>query len=191
MQTQIKTYIQTSKGLKFITIFGYATRGVPGVQINGAGRLSKNIKEKIIYLTRNKNIKLSTKRYVICLDISDCSESLGVEELKSIELPILLIFWYLAGILPMKKLDNCLCSGWFTTQGIIYQSPYPFGLDKYLPVDLTPVEFKSLKHITFIDGESGFQKIDSRLLLEHLSDLKFRIDYIERDSAIPIKSIRA
>ena len=90
-----------------------------------------------------------------------------------------------------NNLFNCLCSGWFTTQGIIYQSPYPFGLDKYLPVDLTPVEFKSLKHITFIDGESGFQKIDSRLLLEHLSDLKFRIDYIERDSAIPIKSIRA
>ena len=47
METEIKSYIKTKTGIKVITIFGYASRGVPGVEINGVGKLSKNIKEKL------------------------------------------------------------------------------------------------------------------------------------------------
>jgi hypothetical protein len=192
MQTQIKTYILSNKGIRFINIFGYATRGVPGLEINGAGKLSKNIKEKLIYLTRQREIKLPTKRFVICLDINDFDSDITLSELKFIEFPILLLFWYLAGVLPIKKLESCLCSGWFNTKGYIYQSPYPKNIQSILTLDLNPVEIKSLTLITnIVEGRECFKTLDSRLLLEHIPGLEFRIDYIDRDSAIPLKSFIA
>lgn len=192
MQTQIKSYILSNKGIRFITLFGYSTRGVPGLEINGAGKLSKNIKEKLIFLTRQRGIKLPTKRFVICLDLNDFDNDIELKELKFIELPILLLFWYLAEILPIKKLENCLCSGWFNTNGSIYQSPYPEDIQILLNNDLNPVELKSLTLISNqITDKTKFKILDSRMLLEHIEGLSFKTDYIDRDSAMPLKSFIA
>lgn len=189
MQTQIKAYLPTNKGIQFINIFGYATRGVPGLEINGAGRISKNIKEKLIYLTRQRGMKIQAKRFVICLDLNDFDKDITMKELKFIEFPILLLYWYLAGFLPIAKLDNCLCSGWVNTRGIVYQCPYPRSLKSFFNRDFNPVEARGLMLVTcFDEDKEKFKVLDSRLILEHIKDIDFRIDYIESDSAIPLKS---
>ena len=189
METQIYSYVQTPKGPKVITIFGYATRGVPGIEISGSGKLSKNIKEKLIYMTRARKLKLPTKRFVICVDLNDLEFDLPQSELKWIEFPMLLMFWYLAGFIPIKKLDDCVCAGWISTRGDIYQSFAPNLLKELMKKKVNPVILKSLKLITSAgDQEHGLWNIDSAMLLEHIEYLNFKMDYIDKLSATPLNS---
>lgn len=192
METQIRSYIATSTGVKTVNIFGYATKGVPGLEINGVGKLSKNIKEKLIYLTRTRKMKLPTKRFVICVDINDLDGDIPWCELKWLEFPILLAFWHLASLLPIRKLDDCLCAGWISSKGDIFQSNSPAKLRYELLKKLSPVEVMDLKLITFIeDYEGDFYAIDSAMLFEHITNINFKLDYIDNVSAIPIKSFMA
>lgn len=192
METQIRSYITTSKGVKSVNVFGYATKGVPGLEINGVGKLSKNIKEKLIYLTRTRRMKLPTKRFVICVDINDLDGDIPWSELKWLEFPILLSFWYLASLLPISKLDDCLCAGWISSKGDIFQTHSPSHLKFELLKKLSPVEVMDLKLITFVnENEGDFYAIDSAMLLEHIENINFKLDYIDNNSAIPINSFIA
>ena len=192
METQICSYIKTSKGLKVVTIFGYASRGVPGIEISGCGKLSKNIKEKLIYLTRTRKLQLPTKRFVLCVDVNDLEQELSVSDLKWIEFPLLLLFWYLAGLIPIKKLDDCICAGWVNTSGEIYQGKSPRSLSDVLSVKFNPIVMKSMKLISSCPEEDQtLWQIDSAMLLEHIKDLKFKYDYMDKDSAIPLKATMA
>lgn len=192
METQIRSYIATSKGVRTVTIFGYATKGVPGLEVNGVGKLSKNIKEKLIYLTRTRKMNLPTKRFVICVDINDLDNDIALCELKWLEFPILLVFWYLASLLPINKLDDCLCAGWVSSKGDIFQTNSPARLKQELLKKLNPVEVMDLKLITFVEEYEGdFYSIDSAMLLEHIVNINFKLDYIDNDSAIPTNSFIA
>ncbi len=46
-----------------VDIFGYTSHGIPGLEIVGLGKYGKSVKEKFIYLTRVKNLKVPKKRY--------------------------------------------------------------------------------------------------------------------------------
>lgn len=189
METQIYSYVQTPKGPRVITIFGYATRGVPGIEISGCGKLGRNIKEKLIYMTRVRKLKLPTKRFVICVDLNDLEFDLPQAELKWIEFPILLMFWYLAGLIPIKKLDDCICAGWVDTRGDIFQSFAPVMLKQMMRKKVNPVVLNSLKLITSVSNEEhGLWSIDTSMLLEHIDQLNFKIDYIDKLSATPLNS---
>ena len=72
MDTQIKSFYKSPQGIKFVTIFGHATKGVPALEINGVGKLSKNIKEKLIFITRTRKLPIPLRRFVICVDF--CSK---------------------------------------------------------------------------------------------------------------------
>ena len=81
METQIKAFYKTPQGIKFVRVFGFSTKGVPSLEINGLGKLSKNVKEKIIYLTRTRKLQIPMRRFVICLDLNELSEK-DVNHLK-------------------------------------------------------------------------------------------------------------
>lgn len=187
MESQINSFIKGPKGLQVVSIFGYATNGVPGLEVIGCGSLSKNIKEKIIYITRTRKLKLPTKRFVLCVDVNDLDKKLGVEELKWLEFPILLLFWHLAKILPIQKLDDCICEGWINTNGEIYQKEIPKMLKDTLAIKMNPMQLKSLKLITTLQ-EDEFWSIDSSMLLEHIENINFKEDYIDKFSATPLNS---
>ena len=191
METQIKAFYKTPQGIKFVTIFGYATKGVPSLEINGVGKLSKNIKEKMIYLTRIRKLQIPLKRFVVCVDLNELNDQ-HAHNLKWLEFPLLLTYWYLAGLIPIKKLDNCLTSGWIKTNGEIYQMPIPISFKDGFKEAYSPIEQKSVKLISLKrDFEMGIDVINSSKLLEHIPSMKFRLDYMESSSAIPIKSIMA
>lgn len=167
METQMKAYLQTSHDFKFVTIFGYSSKGVPSLEINGVGKLSKNIREKLIYLTRTRKLRIPLRRFVICVDKNEIGQ-LSEEHLKHLEFPILLVYWYLAGILPIKKLENCFSSGWIKANGEIYQSIFQQNNVK---------EDEELKFIGHLDCFNYTTcTIESSLLLEHIPNLKFKID---------------
>lgn len=119
METQLQTCYFTKKGPALITLFGYATKSVPGLEINGLGKYGKAIKEKIVFVTRTRNLQIPLKRFILNVEISDDLGDLESASVKWLEYPLLLHYWYLAGLLPITKLDNCLAVGSLTPSGIV------------------------------------------------------------------------
>ncbi len=181
METQMKAFYRTPQGIKFVTIFGYATKGVPSLEINGVGKLSKNIKEKLIYLTRTRKIQVPLRRFVVCVDVNEVNDR-ETQHLKWLEFPLLLIYWYLCGVVPIRRLDNCMCSGWVKTNGEVFQMKLP----AQIKVEHANKETKLISLNNTCEGE--IDMIDSTLLLQHIPNLRFKLDYIDNDSAIPTKS---
>ncbi|MAX67187.1 MAG: hypothetical protein QF441_00900 [Bacteriovoracaceae bacterium] len=189
METQLKAFYKTPQGIKFVTIFGYATKGVPSLEINGVGKLSKNIKEKIIYMTRIRKLNVPMRRFVICLDLNEVNMH-DAHHLKWLEFPLLLSYWYLCNLIPIKKLDNCIAAGWLKTNGEIIQMGLPNSFLDAFKANFNPIEQKNLMLINLTYFQY-VKTIDSSLLLEHIPKLKFRLDYMESSSAIPTNSFIA
>lgn len=121
METQLQSCYFTKKGPTLITLFGYATKSVPGLEINGLGKYGKAIKEKIVFVTRSRQLQIPLKRFVLNAEISDDVGDLESASVKWLEYPLLLHYWYLAGLLPISKLDNCLAVGSLTPSGDVVE----------------------------------------------------------------------
>ena len=111
MNDSIKSFYIYKGRVLPVDIFGYVSKGLPGLEIIGLGSLSKNIKEKLIFLTRSNQLKLPLKRFVIGIEpLGNFPKEKMREEIKFLELPILILFWRLAKILPISCLKKCICS---------------------------------------------------------------------------------
>ncbi len=112
--TKLKSYI--SVGTKFIEvdIYGYSSRSVPGLDIIGIGSKGKLIREKITFIT-NRHIKKkrALKRYAISIESEIAEEKLKLHA-RDLEFPILILYWSLAGILPIKNLDKIWTTGFLS-----------------------------------------------------------------------------
>ena len=104
---------------KISPIFGYASKGLPGLEIVGLDRKARVLKEKLVYLGRCHGVRVPIKRYVLCVE--DCPLEGG--EGRWLELPLLVLYWKLAGILPIKRLENCFCGGRISTMGAVQIIP--------------------------------------------------------------------
>ncbi len=108
METFLRAYYPTGHGsLKQVQIFGYTTNGIPGVEIVGLGRQGRTLKEKIIFFSKRLGLKLPIKRFVLCIE----EEQIHLGDFSYLEFPFFFLFLNLAGILEIKSLENCLCSG--------------------------------------------------------------------------------
>lgn len=174
METQINSFVVTPQGCKVISVFGYSSKGIPGLEIIGMGKLAKNIKEKCIYLTRIRRLSLPMRRFVICIDLNDLEENMTSRNLKWLEFPILLAFWHLAGLVPIAKLDDCLTAGHVSVTGEIIHMPLPADITQRLQQKLNPMATKGIKLISNLT-EEHLWSIDSAMLLEHIPDLSFKL----------------
>ena len=104
---------------KVCSIFGYASKGLPGLEIAGLDKRARVIKEKLVYIGRHYGVRVPIRRYVLCVE-DFCSES---KESRWLELPLLILYWKLAGILPIKKLENCFCGGKISVTGGVQVIP--------------------------------------------------------------------
>ena len=172
METMINAIYKTSHGLKVVKIFGYATKGIPGLEVHGSSKLNRTVREKIIYLSRIRKLKIPMKRFVICVDTNEL-ETNNTHELKWLDFPILLVYWQLAGLLPIKKLDDCLTSGSVSVDGVITHIDYPPHFYLQLSEHFKNIEIKNLKLIgSSGEASSHFYFIDSALLLEHINKVE-------------------
>lgn len=184
METQILSFYPTPVGTRFITLFGYSSKGVPGLEINGLGKYGKNLKEKIIYLNRIRKIKTPIRRIVISLDANELDPNAGAAQLRWLELPALLVFWHLIGAIKVASLEDCICSGEVKVGGeIVHLSP-PSDLFEKMP------ESEEGHKIIQARPCSKLWHMDSKLFLGHIPNLQFKT-YMERVSETPIKSIIA
>lgn len=177
MQARINSYLVTSNGAKIVTIFGYSTRGLPSLEVHGIGKLGKGMKEKMIYLTRTRELQLPRRRYVICLDIDELTGDERWFELKSLEFPILLLYWFLGGIIPVSRLDDCITQGRVNARGEIFQSTLEQELKEELSagaLTLDPLDLKAIvaKHTS----EHFLPQIDTEELLMNVPGMKCYLD---------------
>lgn len=106
-----------------VDIFGYSSHGVPGIEIVGMGKYSRAMKEKFVYLSREKKLKFPQRRFVLCVEGELESKKFKDEEYRYLELPLLLMLWSLTGHLPLENLDDCFAAGKISVEGNI--SPLP------------------------------------------------------------------
>jgi hypothetical protein len=124
MNRQMFAMVPKNNDLSFCELFGYRTRGLPGLEIVGLGQRGRLIKEKLLYLNRKNNIKVPPRRYVICIE-DQMVEKLKGEDLHWLELPLLIMYWSMAEIIPIKNLEDCFCGGKINASGKITMAPIP------------------------------------------------------------------
>jgi hypothetical protein len=119
MQTQIYSSFLTKKGPELVTLFGYSSKSIPGLEINGIGKYGKGMKEKIIFLTKKYQIKTPLARIVLNVEIPDEWGELSSVNVRWLEYPFMLLYWNLAGALPIRRMDECFALGAIRAEGII------------------------------------------------------------------------
>lgn len=167
METQLQTCYFTKKGPALVTLFGYSTKSVPGLEINGLGKFGRSIKEKIVFVTRTRGLQIPMKRFVLNAEITDELGDLESTSVKWLEYPLLLHYWFLAGLLPISKLDNCLAVGSLNPSGLVEEPLSP------LVVELCEKHHLHLiSSFQGIDGPMGI--IDGRDLFGDIANLEFK-----------------
>ncbi len=165
METQLQTCYFTKKGPALVTLFGYATKSVPGLEINGLGKYGKQIKEKIVFVTRTRQLQIPLKRFVLNVELTDEPGDLESASVKWLEYPLLLPYWYLAGLLPISKLDNCMAIGSLTPSGEVQE-----------PIDSTVINLcdeHGLHLIASKNIDSPNGVIDGKDLFGSITELRF------------------
>ncbi len=113
---RLKVYLPKQSSSEPYDLFCYSSHGLPGLEIVGLGVRARALKEKVIYLTKHAGHKVPLKRYVICLD----RPLRKGEDEAFFELPIILLYWAMAGFVPIKRLTDCLCSGSVDTRSQVF-----------------------------------------------------------------------
>lgn len=166
METQLQSCYLTKKGPVLITLFGYSTKSVPGLEINGIGKYGKAIKEKIVFVTRTRGLHIPLKRFVLNIELSDELGDLEGSAVRWLEYPLLLHYWFLAGLLPISKLDNCLAIGSLNPSGVVEELICP---------EIIHLCEKNELHL--ISSSKGLESpngiIDGRDLFGEVADLNF------------------
>lgn len=130
-----------------VDIFGYASNGIPGIEIVGLGKYSRSMKEKFIYLSRERKLKFPLKRFVLCIEGEVEGKKFKEEEYRYLELPLLLMLWSLTGHLPLGHLEDCFASGKISVEGEVSSLTLPLQIQELL-VDMFKLEeHQSLKII--------------------------------------------
>ncbi len=146
MEARITSFIIDQLDIYHVQIFAYSTKGIPGLEINGTGRSVSNIRDKIIYLTRVNSVSIPMNRYVICVEI-DTNKKLSSQSLRQLELPIFLVYLFLAKNLSLVKIDDCLCYGTISADGVISQYNLPESFKSITKTIITTQKLDSIKHI--------------------------------------------
>jgi hypothetical protein len=167
METQLQSCYLTKKGPSLVTLFGYSTKSVPGLEINGLGKYGKFIKEKIVFITRARGLQIPLKRFVLNVEITDDLGDLESSSVKWLEYPLLLHYWFLAGFVPISRLDNCFAIGSVTPSGLIEE-----------PISKDFIEICEGQNLHLISSNSEVESpmgfIDARELLGQIMNLEFK-----------------
>lgn len=112
MQQRIQAMVVKSGKTQLIDLFGYTTKGIPGLEIIGLGSQGRILKEKLFFLARSLNCSLPKRRFVLCIDLPDgLQRNASGLEFQWLELPLFILYMTLGGIFPLYSLENCFSAG--------------------------------------------------------------------------------
>ncbi|GAB4014319.1 MAG: hypothetical protein Fur0010_12290 [Bdellovibrio sp.] len=116
MIDQIVCALPKGREVEIIQIFGYTSRGIPGLEIVGLGQQGRAIKEKIVYINKKLNLDIPNRRYLICIE-NELIDTLSKSERRFLELPVWLLYLKLSGNIPIHGLRDVLSGGRLQIQG--------------------------------------------------------------------------
>ncbi len=111
-------------------LFAYSSKSLPAIEIIGMGKRGKIIKEKIIYWLKKRNIRLSSKRYVICLETFQRLNFDDEESVRWLELPSLMLLLVLGDVLEVSNIDHCFCAGNLGLEGNYFFPSEQLNIEK-------------------------------------------------------------
>jgi hypothetical protein len=113
MEIKIHSVIPGQSHYHHVEVFGYNSKSQPGLEINGLNGKGRIIKEKITFISKKRKLKYPLKRFVLCVE----GEGLDKSQIEYLELPLMICFWSMAGILPINRLDNCFAAAKVSLDG--------------------------------------------------------------------------
>lgn len=116
MIDQITCALPKGNDFETVQLFGYSSKGIPGLEIVGLGQQGRTIKEKIIFINKKLNLEIPRKRYLICLE-TELLSALAKKEKQFIELPVWLLYLKLTENLPIHSLRDVLSGGRLQVHG--------------------------------------------------------------------------
>ncbi len=135
MQTFIQGAMVLQNHIQLVPIFGHSSKGLVGLDVIGAGKMGRQLKEKMIYLSKKCVPKIPLRRYVICFDGGlEFADKKVWEDARWLELPALILFWQICGLLPIHQLEECLCAGKINVDGKIEVPQWGLLSSLLLPV---------------------------------------------------------
>lgn len=117
------------KGYLSCQLFAYSSKSLPAIEIIGMGKRGKIIKEKIIYWLKTRNIRLPSKRYVLCLETFQRLNFDDEESVRWLELPSLILLLVLGDLIQLLQVDRCFCAGHLGLKGNYYLPNSDLNLD--------------------------------------------------------------
>ncbi len=171
MGTSLSGIIPIGKRIKIVEVFGYSTKGIPGLEIIGLKNLSRQMREKFVFIGKIKNIPIPLKRYVLCVESTVDSEKLTDEELRFLEFPLLLLYWSLAGVIQMGNLSDCLASGKIDPNGNLKSYDFPKEILDWLALKGEKNPLRLLVPRSFSIPENLY-----KLPMEDVMEPLFRLD---------------
>ena len=183
MNVKIKSLLINQSQLLGVDIYGISSRGIPGLEINGLGKRGKLLKEKINFITTRYLVtKKNMKRFVISVE-STCTEEKIRDKGLDLELPIIVLYWTLLGVLPLKNLDECLAVGRVNVDFIV-SSP------SFIEIWSHPDRHSLVKNKILICSELDSPQDYPRLILweDLLKQLQIKMALPSKDSGIEYPS---
>ncbi|MGB0453319.1 MAG: hypothetical protein ACPGJV_06360 [Bacteriovoracaceae bacterium] len=116
MYLRINSLIPCSQSYEVVSLFGYCSAGLPGLELKGCYSRAQVLKEKMIFITKSLGLQVPLKKFNLCLD-APSKRSISSIDLEWIELPMLLLYWSLAGHLSIKNMEYCFSFGKFRPSG--------------------------------------------------------------------------
>lgn len=174
---RINSYIPINGQWQIISIFGYSSKSIPGLEIKGLGAYGMILKEKIVYLSKANNLRLPLKKFVLCVDLPSNAKK-DRASIAWLDLPVLIIFWKMLGFLPLGKLEDCFAAGVIKTNGKII--PLRMNEEAMLKLQLHLEKNYNLSAKFFLSQQSKKTRGINMIPLEQI----FHKNYME------IKSLR-
>lgn len=171
MQSRIYGLLSYGKGYQFVSLFGYSTKGIPGLEIVGLGKNSRIIKEKFLYIIKKNNLHIPMRRYILCVENSEKT----FDDYSFLELPLFILLLNVQGILNINQLENCFCSGKVQLNGEIIENEID-------PNYLKQLSLYSKKMVYYISFNQNI--FEGNLLILDLEELfkSFGIEQLKRQN---------
>lgn len=187
METQMKGMVMGPKGPKGINLFAYSTNGLPGLEIHLGNLSTKNLREKFIFLTKVRRLSIPIKRYVICAELEGMK--IDEEQISYLELPLLILYWHLAGLIPLMNLSSCFTQGSISSLGQIHHASFPEAIYLNLKKEFEKIGQRNFTLI--LEGDASlFHRIQCLPTLEILSSIE-GLTLTQKSVMIPQNSIEA
>ena len=159
MFLRINSILPTTQDYKVVSLFGYRTNGIPGIELKGLPNNQNIVREQLVYLSKMFGIKVPIRRFHLCIDMP--KEFLRMKkdlvEDRFLDLPLLLLYWSLAEVIKIQELEYVFSFGRIEPDGQII---IPNISETYLGHLNAVIKEKTSRSITMItSNKSTYQNM--------------------------------